>query len=1044
MKFAHFGDVHFRPLARHDEYKDAFLHFKDISKNLGIDHIVISGDIVHEKNQRLYPEIYDLLVWWFHLMADIAPLHIILGNHDLNLSNKKRQDAISPIIKAINRKDIYLYKFSGSYPIDENFIFKVFSACDEENWQNIKPSDKKINIALFHGAVNGAMTDIGYFIEGDVNPVFFDGYDFAMLGDIHRHQFLDEKSRIAYPGSTIQQNFGESINNHGFLLWDIKDKDKFNVKLIELKNNKPFVSLNWKDNIENTIKDINLYPNESRFRICNQEPLSKKDMLQIENEIFRLKKSPTFFKFDDKKYNKIANDNSQIVKRNLRDPQTLVSLLKEFYEDGYFSENEWELVYKLTSDLIINLSPEQDDIDRNTIWTPIKIEFSNFLQYGEKNIINFENLNEITGIFAPNGYGKSTILAAISYALFGKLDRDINQNHNFGIVNRRKTECECKFTFDISGKRYMIHRITEKVEKKDGRLGAKGQIYFWNVDNNGNIISALHEKSPQETDKLIRKMVGTIEDFKLTALASQKDLESFISDFKSTERKKILYRFRDINVLQELYDKAKTSLSEYKGAMKSLTLIDWNQAIEDNNIIVKNIKNENVIIENKIEILRENLSQKQKEFSEKTNKSIIITKTQFENQKIKVKRLFDDIENLKNEIDDIKVKKVILEQNLEKIIKSKSKIPIDEIKLKFEKKKTLESKIAVLKQRLDSEKNVLDSKNKIIKKLDTVPCGDQFPTCKYIVDAHKEKNNIKTQEQLIRTIIDDIQQFEILVVDDEEYKEKIIKYDDLIKKEITIIKAISSISIETMEENLENKIEKANEEDNKLKHYELNVSSDDNNVFIKNIKNDIENIGKEIKILDSKRIENASKIGSLFKENEKFLEEKNIYDGISIYYKIYDSLVFAFGKKGIPNQIIRMDLPSLNAEISNILKGAVPFDIEIDIEDESDKLEIYIISDGYKLPIELGCGSEKVIAALAIRVALLNASTFSKPDFIALDESFDGIDDNNIDTVLHMISSIKKRFRNILVISHKDNIKDIANNIIEIEIRGKDSYIRYE
>ena len=55
--------------------------------------------------------------------------------------------------------------------------------------------------------------------------------DFVMLGDIHRCQFLDDKKTVAYPGSSIQQNYGESPGK-GFLVWDIRDKNDFDVKLI--------------------------------------------------------------------------------------------------------------------------------------------------------------------------------------------------------------------------------------------------------------------------------------------------------------------------------------------------------------------------------------------------------------------------------------------------------------------------------------------------------------------------------------------------------------------------------------------------------------------------------------------------------------------------------------------------------------------------------------------------------------------------------------------------------------------------------------------
>ena len=56
-----------------------------------------------------------------------------------------------------------------------------------------------------------------------------------MLGDIHKTQQLDKEGRIWYAGSTVQQNFGESLDK-GYLLWDIEDRDNFTNRLITFSN----------------------------------------------------------------------------------------------------------------------------------------------------------------------------------------------------------------------------------------------------------------------------------------------------------------------------------------------------------------------------------------------------------------------------------------------------------------------------------------------------------------------------------------------------------------------------------------------------------------------------------------------------------------------------------------------------------------------------------------------------------------------------------------------------------------------------------------
>ncbi len=212
-RIAHISDIHYRGgQQRHKEYRDAFTHFFRKCHELDVTHIVITGDIFHTKTQGITPEVIDELTWFFRSCAATASTHIMLGNHDGNLTNLNRQDAISPIVNAIDSDQIFLYKESCVYAIDEMLNICVFSCFDEENWDDVKPEDGKLNIALYHGSVVGSMTDQSWYMESSVDVSFFNGFDFVMLGDIHKMQFLDdgetellidESELINYPDAEI-------------------------------------------------------------------------------------------------------------------------------------------------------------------------------------------------------------------------------------------------------------------------------------------------------------------------------------------------------------------------------------------------------------------------------------------------------------------------------------------------------------------------------------------------------------------------------------------------------------------------------------------------------------------------------------------------------------------------------------------------------------------------------------------------------------------------------------------------------------------------
>jgi DNA repair exonuclease SbcCD nuclease subunit len=239
MKISHTADIHIRSLTRHDEHEHAFQNLLNTSLQRGSDYLLIAGDIFHTKTSGISPEYIELLSKWIEKFSNsFKKVIITLGNHDLNLKNLERGDAVSPIVGAMNLQNVFLLKNTTQFDIDENTVLSVFSIVDPENWETLKPVAGKINIATFHGPVSGCRLDSGIEYESGVSISLFDSFDFAMLGDIHKTQFLNSKKTIGYPGSIIQNTFDEEIDR-GYFLWDISSKAKFTCEFISVGNLSP-------------------------------------------------------------------------------------------------------------------------------------------------------------------------------------------------------------------------------------------------------------------------------------------------------------------------------------------------------------------------------------------------------------------------------------------------------------------------------------------------------------------------------------------------------------------------------------------------------------------------------------------------------------------------------------------------------------------------------------------------------------------------------------------------------------------------------------
>ena len=138
---------------------------------------------------------------------------------------------------------------------------------------------------------------------------------------------------------------------------------------------------------------------------------------------------------------------------------------------------------------------------------------------------------------------------------------------------------------------------------------------------------------------------------------------------------------------------------------------------------------------------------------------------------------------------------------------------------------------------------------------------------------------------------------------------------------------------------------------------------------------------------------------------------------------------------GISYKIIKNKLPIINEEISKILSNIVEF--EVFFENSEEKLDIYIKHPKYDArPIELGSGAEKTLAAMAIRLALLNVSSLPKGDIFILDEPGTALDEDNMEGFVRIIDLVKSQFKNVILISHLDSLKDCVDMTIDIDKVG--------
>jgi DNA repair exonuclease SbcCD nuclease subunit len=1036
-KIAHIADTHIRNLKYHDEYRIAFRNLYESLANDMPDLIVHCGDIAHTKTQ-LSPEYFQLCAEFLSSLANIAPTYVILGNHDGNLKNNNRQDAITPIVNALRHPKLHLLKDSGEVHIDDELAINVLSVFDRDRW--IKPSNRdKINIALYHGAIAGSTTGANWTMsQGDDDVSIFEDFDFAMLGDIHKQQQIDAEGRVWYCGSTTQQKFSESPLK-GYLLWNIFDKNKFDIVKRNITNPRPFITIRL--NEDGSLPESHV-PRGCRLRIISRTNLPS-DKLRKARSIADMKWSPyTITVLNGKESGNMhdkGNYANSIISENLRDISVQEKHIRDYLSDMELEPGVIEKV--LEHNKKYNTLAEQgEEISRNVIWKIKKAEWDNLFNYGEKNQIDFANLNGLVGIFGRNYSGKSSIVDSILFTLFNATSK--GERKNVHVINQNKLKANGKIEIEIGDKSYKICRNLDKYTKKyKGKETQEAK-----VDLDFHLTSedeSLNGTTRNETDANIRKRFGTMEDFLLTSMASQLDSLSFVKE-GSTKRKEILAKFLDLEIFDKKYKIAKKDAAELKGVVKRLQDKQWDSEIQKNIEILEEIE---VDLANQY-----SKCEKINTYREKAQSELDVLNSRIENipaEPIDIKYVVNEIElnqkkrkSLKDQTQDFNFKIWELKESLDKKQKEFDSINIGALRLNKASADLFEHKIKKTRLALD---NWISEETKMKDKIEMLEGHEYDPNCKYCInnefikDAHKAKatlpgvsHKVIHLQQLQRDLLDSLNSLNVETIDKQ--IDLHVRLQEDIHKTKRIIE-MNSLSIEGNKSKI-NLLKKEYEDLCDKRHlYEENREAIEN---LEALNREKLALGKAIEDKDAlfKRCQDRiTKIlveqGATQSTLSSLRESRKELEDVEREWVAYDLFLQCMHANGIPYQIIKQKLPLLNEEIAKILENIVDF--EVFFESNDNKLDILIKHPFYdSRPLSMGSGAEKTLASMAIRLALISITNLPKSELFILDEPATALDQDHMEGFTNLLRIIKNQFKTVILISHLDSLKDVVDMTIDI------------
>ena len=1032
----HISDIQIRNLKRHKEYEEVFERtYEEVKKHKDNAVVYIGGDIAHSKTE-MSPELVDQLSRLFKNLADICPTIIIAGNHDCNLNNLSRMDVLSPIVNNLQHSDLHYLKRSGVYKCaDVKFV--VWDVWEkEDDYIEAKDFDGDTKVVLFHGTVDKSETDLGFFLPSDVKIAKFKGYDLGLLGDIHKRQHLNKEETISYCGSLVQQNHGEGLS-HGYLLWDVpKRKSEY----IEIPNDYGYYTIDIDDGKVSDCTDI---PKKARLRVrvSNTTPSQLKKAMTMIHSTYGIKEVSVTRTDSLTSSEKVRGQ--RITVGDVRDADYQYGLIEEYLKQNHFVDTETLLDIKKINKELNTLLPA-DDVNRGITWDVKKFEFDNMFSYGENNVVDFTKLNGIVGIFAPNASGKSSLLDALSFCLFDTSSRAYKA---LNVLNNKKDKFYCKATLEVEGVEYFIERKGKK--QRSGHV--KVDVDFWTFDDAGEKLS-LNGDQRRTTDVNIRKVIGTYEDFIMTALSLQTNSTVFI-DKTQKERKDLLAQFMGIGVFDQLYTLASDEIHDVQSLLKSFTNNDYARELADIKTDLVELKdNSKKLANNKKDLVSD----------KKTEDKNIISLTK------QLKKVDDTADSL----DELQERKINLSNSLNKVDERVGEIAtlseqysVEETelneKIKIYRENEIDKKFAQLEQyKLDKSNNQIEIdklkievQNKLekIEKLGNLEYDSNCSYCManpFTLDAMETKKKLNDDKMLADSFVkqsdnlDDIINGLSHITAHKEQMDGSINSLSLLASNISKLDSEKKLTTEKRKNLIsqlaiiEDKINLYHEQEkdiifNKGLHKDIEnsqIKSDDLEESIEETDKKLQSVNGEIKVLETQQ--------KTIMQNIKKVEE------LEDKYAAYQYYMDAIKRDGIPYELISKALPTIEGAVNDILAQIVDFSMILEMDGKN--INCYIVYDDDNVwPLELSSGMERFISSLAMRVGLINVSNLPAPNFLAIDEGWGTMDSDNLNSVYNLFQYLKSQFQFTMIVSHIDSMRDAVDTLLEIKKENNFSNVVY-
>jgi len=763
-------------------------------------------------------------------------------------------------------------------------------------------------------------------------------------------------------------------------------KHKLDVSKIE----NPYIQVVWEDIPENftqeRVKSVRAYF-AKKYNSSNVNVLTKVKM--------------------DKEVQQTVDVSVNIMDRNYQ-----VELLKELLKQKG-QESMTDSVLEL--DGVVESKLESEEHTSFKKWYIKKIEFSNFLSYGENQVLDFEKCNGITVVESnPPNFGGKTVLTVdlLMFLFFNTTTKSAKAEEVFNRFTDKDT-VSVRGEVTIDGEDYIIARQLTRKLSKSGEWNVKTVLDFFKRLPGGQLQNFTGEQR-RETEAFIKNSIGDMDDFLMTILTTGSNLEDLIES-KPTARGQVLSRFLGLEFLKRKEEIGKEVYSTFSKSMLSNVyntetlrneINDLELKVDEYRLNNKNLEEQIVDAEARLEVgkkFREDLLGQK--YNDIDHDLIVMNPKTIESE---ISSINEKIVEIKSRIKNVNV----LEPS-----EYYHEDQHDDVKEQY---KSVLTEVATVKAKISDIESLKSSVSGGIK---CEHCGIELMNAAITTSKIAELDGLilhkEQKEGLMHDLTTKEQSYVKLKKEFDEYEK-----NKLIKEKYELTLESETLKLEKNNEKLKRyfevkeKIEKNKQIEEKILKAEMRIEEiqrektshaskiSSNNTMINNFKKDIET--------------KYGQIGQIAQEFEK--------------EKVYKTYLDIFGKNGISKMIMKTMMPLINEELQRLLQDSALFKLEVRIN-EKNEVEFMMIDNSTNIEkaITTGSGFERTIASLALRAVLSKICSLPKPNIVVFDEVFGKISNDNLEMVGEFFTKIKDYFEKIFVITHNPLVGQWANSVVKIE-----------